>query len=193
MVNTILHVVAVAIALRGCVDGQPPSGTAPYGSGCRCDGNRESIIVARVVTNPVAYEELSYRGVRFEVMVEQVLPASRVVGNDAPAPTVGSTLALQQRMFTRDGGSIGVIYVNNPTLPTITLGVRTVFVLGEYSDENPRFRGSQPLPMNLRTDTLTSPWMQFPVGTPSSQILDPMEWNNPARGCDPACRVNGGR
>ncbi|MFO0625179.1 MAG: hypothetical protein U0325_06130 [Polyangiales bacterium] len=32
--------------------------------------------------------------------------------------------------------------------------------------------------------------MQFPVGTPASQILDPAEWGDPARGCDPDCRPN---
>ncbi len=39
------------------------------------------------------------------------------------------------------------------------------------------------VPTDVGGERLTGRWYQFPVGTPVPQVLDPAEWNNPARAC----------
>lgn len=169
-----------------------PNPLPAYGSGRRCDGTEFHLITGRVETAPSPYQDSGGRGQQFDVIVAQVMPASRLAMNVAPVPTVGERIRIRRRLYTSDGQDLSTLIPNYPQFPALVVGMTTVFTLGGLSATDPQFRPGGPLPMDPSTNTLTVPWMQFPPGTAASQILNPVEWNDPMRGCAPVCQTNCG-
>jgi hypothetical protein len=177
---------------RGChapsYNAWNPGGIGGDASGC--DGNEVHVFIGRVESTPIPYEDRIGRGIQFDVTVDRVLPASLRSGLVAPTPTTGERIRVQRLLVLADGRPLSEAIPNYPRFPEIVLGMTTVFTIGGPAVGDPTRRPGAPLPLDPQANTLTAPWMQFPVGTPASQILDPSEWGNPVRGCDPVCRPN---
>lgn len=109
------------------------------------------------------------------------------------AASVGARVRARRYTHNIDGVPFASLVQGHPPLVDLTQGMQIIvgYRVAVGLDENLYFAG--PLPVDPATNTLTHPWMQFPVGTPASQILDRSEWGNPARGCNPSCRVEDGR
>ena len=122
------------------------------------------------------------------VRVERVLPGVHRYASSAPTPgsyqlhlytdidratRTGNFLRIDVSMFTR-GRRLLVAY-RNPT----------TYVDWPFSV----------VPTDTSGERLAARWHQFPVGTPVLQVLEPAEWNNPARGCPDGLApvVDGGR
>lgn len=193
MMNRSSLLILLAIALASCGQGASSSSSNPlpaYGAGCRCDGNEVHVFIGRVESTPIPYEDRIGRGIQFDVTVDRVLPASLRAGLVAPTPTTGERIRVQRLLVLADGRPLSEAIPNYPRFPEIVLGMTAVFTIGGPAVGDSTRRPGAPLPIDPVTNTLTAPWMQFPVGTPASQILDPAEWGDPARGCDPVCRPN---
>jgi hypothetical protein len=171
-----------AIMLASCEQGTSPSSSNPlpaYGAGCRCDGNEFHLFTGRVESSPIPYEDGIGRGIQFDVTVDRVLPASLRSGLVAPTPTTGERIRVQRLLVLADGRPLTEAIPNYPHFPEVVLGMTTVFTIGGPAVGDSTRRPGAPLPLDPMTNALTAPWMQFPVGTTASQILDPTEWGNP--------------
>jgi hypothetical protein len=127
------------------------------------------------------------------MVIRQSLRASRNIIAGYAVPPVGTRVRARQYLYDNSGRPVSVYFYDPPPLPSLTEGIEILVSFRPLDRDNENLFYTQPLAVDPSRNTLTVPWMQFPVGTPASQILDPSEWNDPMLGCDPVCRENSGR
>lgn len=189
-----LRSVALGVLLTSCGQGSnssAPNPVTPIEDLCRCDGFELHLAVVRIETTPVPHSD-NYMGSgeSFEMTVLQSLAATNPRQYSGQVVPIGTRVRVRRYLRNIDGTPFYSYVPGTPPPVSITQGMQIIvsYRLATGIDDNLYLGG--PLPVDPASNTLSARWMQFPVGTPASQILNPIEWNNPMRGCGPDCRPN---
>ena len=191
MTSFVRSIISAAV-LASCTGGSASSIPANLPSSedmCRCNGLGFHLALVRIETAPTPHTDRQWgSGDEFEMTILQGLPTTHPDYEASSVAPVGSRVRVRRYKTSLDGSRIS--YYSPRTLEHIGLSVGMEILVGyrlARGIEPPMYL-AEPLRVDPATNTLSIRWSQFPVGTPASQILDPTEWGNPARGCDPDCR-----
>lgn len=168
----------------------PANPEIPDDNLCRCGGYSNHLALLRIEEDRGLFldtteQDYNARGREYSATLLRVLPANPNHWHFPPLDSPGQRIRVRHYNLRPDGSFHQP--PSNPNGRVYQPGMLLLAFVGAREAEVGRVWYFGVLPADTTTGTLIRPWYRFPPGTGPEQVLDPSEWRNLARGCEPPC------